>query len=887
MVGLSSDIEDAIEDSLSGMLLDVDMLKVDDVKLATLVKSRIDSFTAIKLLLVTWQNSPNAPSHEKLKSYIIELVQVGEMSVEVLRQALKKKIDFATLEPEKYGSAISSKPIILKAISEIDAGNKELKLQIEVDKFDLGERDFKRGFPEKYANQEFYPLKNYYKEWYDEETQSIMICPKGTKGEVIVLDGLKIMLPKKPRNTDIMFHRKPKLEQYWIRPEIPKGLTPDTEEAFTDYILEEFRRRREGLWFMNNGEAVYITPAHYMGLMWNEMLETGGYKEFRMAQANMYYFAKACLVDPRSVGMFFTKGRRTGFTELAIDHIVDLSTCTRNAKCGITSKSEKDAISVFLKYQHCVLNLPFFFIPVVKGKIDDVKKMVFGKPSDNTKANKKLKETTTKDYLNTTVDFRATATLAYDSNKLTMYLSDESAKWERPNNIEDHWANVKPTMVQGGRIVGKTFMGSTLNPKDKGGSQFQTLEQGSNVLKRTNNDRTVTGLYSYFLPAHFNMENYTDRYGVCHTTLAEGEFFYNAQGIKTTIGSLQYLLNEFQGAKILGDKYYWNARRLDPITKQDAFRDEAVDSSFDQQKINDQLDYNYDYDIKKQLVRGNFSWENGIKDTRVIWTPMERGRFLLSWIPNEIDFKSNQFEMRRNIFGGSSFHPLNDDIGCLGADNYDMNSTNESILENTENGLEHSGGSRGALSGVTGTTMQNVPSNYFFLEYLTRPEEAEIFYEDALMACVFYGMPILIENNKPRMLHHFKNRGYRGFSLTRFDKHISKISPEEKLLGGIPSASQDVITSHATVIESYILKYVGKYTQSQSTIAIREEGQIGSMPFDRTLKDWSKFNISKREKFDITIASGYALMGLKRKSYAPKEKENKTIVIKLQRFTYN
>lgn len=887
MVGLSSDIEDAIEDSLSGMLLDVDMLKVDDVKLATLVKSRIDSFTAIKLLLVTWQNSPNAPSHEKLKSYIIELVQVGEMSVEVLRQALKKKIDFATLEPEKYGSAISSKPIILKAISEIDAGNKELKLQIEVDKFDLGERDFKRGFPEKYANQEFYPLKNYYKEWFEEETQSVMICPKGTKGEVIVLDGLKIMLPKKPRNTDILFHRKPKAEQYWIRPEMPKGLTPDTEEAFTDYILEEFRRRREGLWFMNNGEAVYLTPAHYMGLMWNEMLETGGYKEFRMAQANMYYFAKACLVDPRSVGMFFTKGRRTGFTELAIDHIVDLSTSTRNAKCGITSKSEKDAISVFLKYQHCVLNLPFFFIPVVKGKIDDVKKMVFGKPSDNTKANKKLKETSTKDYLNTTVDFRATATLAYDSNKLTMYLSDESAKWERPNNIEDHWANVKPTMVQGGRIVGKTFMGSTLNPKDKGGSQFQTLEQGSNVLKRTNNDRTVTGLYSYFLPAHFNMENYTDRYGVCHTTLAEGEFFYNAQGIKTTIGSLQYLLNEFQGAKLLGDKYYWNARRLDPITKQDAFRDEAVDSSFDQQKINDQLDYNYDYDIKKQLVRGNFSWENGIQDSKVEWNPMPNGRFLLAWIPNGIDFKRNQFEMRRNTFGGSSFHPMNDDIGCLGADNYDMNATNESVLENTENGLEHSGGSRGAISGVTGTTMQNAPSNFFFLEYITRPEEAEIFYEDALMACVFYGMPIVIENNKQGMLRHFKNRGYRGFSLTRFDKHISKITNDEKLYGGMPSASQDVITSHATSIESYILKYVGKYSQGQANVAVREEGQIGSMPFDRTLKDWSKFNVSKREKFDITIATGYALMGLNRKSYAPKEKQNTPIVMKLQRFTYN
>lgn len=887
MQGLSEDIEIAIQDSLEGLLIDVDLLKVDDEKLSKLVSSRIDSFTSIKKMLLSWQNSPNAPSHEKLKTYIIELLEAGETSVKVLRQALRAKIDFEKLDFEKFGTAISGKAIILKAISDIDAGNKELQMQIEADKFDLNEREFKRGYPEKYANQEFYPLKNYHNEWFDEETQSVMICPKGTKGEVIELDGLKIMLPKKPKNTEILFHRKAKEDQYWRRQEVPNGLTPETQEAFHDYIVEEYRRRREGVWFMNNGIAVYITPAHYMGLQWNEMLETGGYKEFRMAQANMYYFAKACLVDPRSVGMFFTKGRRTGFTEMALDHLIDGSTCTKNAKYGITSKTENDAISVFLKYSHCIQNLPFFFVPVVKGKIDDVKKMVFGKPSDNTKASKLSKDTSTKDYLNTIVDFRATATLAYDSNKLTMYLSDESAKWEKPNNIEDHWANVKPTMVQGGRVVGKTFMGSTLNPKDKGGSQFETLEKGSNVLKRNDNDRTITGLYSYFLPAHKNMEDYTDKYGVCHITVPEGESFINASGVKQKIGSLQYLENEFKSAKLLGDKFYWNARRLDPITKQDAFRDEAVDSAFDQQKINDQLDYNSDYDIKKTLVRGNFSWENGIKDTRVIWTPTERGRFLIAWLPNEIDFKSNQFEMRRNTWGGMSYHPLNDDIGCLGADNYDMNATNDSVLENTENGLEHSGGSRGALSGVTGTTMKNVPSNFFFLEYLTRPEEAEIFYEDALMACVFYGMPILIENNKPRMLHHFKNRGYRGFSLTRFDKATNRLSNDEKLLGGIPSSSQDVITSHATGIESYILKYVGKYNQGQSGVAIREEGEIGSMPFDRTLKDWGKFNISKREKFDITIASGYALMGLNRKSYAPKEQEKKPVVIKLHRYTYN
>ena len=154
MIGLSEDIELAIQDSLEGLLLDVDILTVDDEKLSKLVKSRIDSFTAIKQLLLTWQNSPNAPSHEKLKTYIIELVEVGETSVKVLRQALRKKIDFDELDAERFGTAIASKPIILKAISDIDAGNKELQMQIEVDKFDLNEREFKRGYPEKYANQE-------------------------------------------------------------------------------------------------------------------------------------------------------------------------------------------------------------------------------------------------------------------------------------------------------------------------------------------------------------------------------------------------------------------------------------------------------------------------------------------------------------------------------------------------------------------------------------------------------------------------------------------------------------------------------------------------------------------------------------------------------------
>ena len=167
--------------------------------------------------------------------------------------------------------------------------------------------------------------------------------------------------------------------------------------------------------------------------------------------------------------------------------------------------------------------------------------------------------------------------------------------------------------------------------------------------------------------------------------------------------------------------------------------------------------------------------------------------------------------------------------------------------------------------------MDDAPTNEFFLQYIARPQTAEIFFEEVLMACIFYGMPILVENNKPRLLYHFKNRGYRGFSINRPDKHISKLSRTEKELGGIPNSSEDVKQAHATAIESYIEKYVGIDMES----TYRESDEMGSMYFTRTLEDWAKFNINNRTKFDATISSGLAIMACQKHIYTPQKTESK------------
>jgi hypothetical protein len=167
--------------------------------------------------------------------------------------------------------------------------------------------------------------------------------------------------------------------------------------------------------------------------------------------------------------------------------------------------------------------------------------------------------------------------------------------------------------------------------------------------------------------------------------------------------------------------------------------------------------------------------------------------------------------------------------------------------------------------------MDDAPINEFFLEYIARPQTAEIFFEEVLMACVFYGMPILIENNKPRLLYHFKNRGYRGFCMNRPDKHFSKLSKTEKELGGIPNSSEDVKQAHASAIESYIEKHVGFDLEAK----YRDPEEIGTMPFIRTLEDWARFDINDRTKFDACISSGLAIMANQKHLYVPEKKESK------------
>ena len=690
---------------------------------------------------------------------------------------------------------------------------------------------------------------NRYKKWeygYNDDHDMIIISKTGQIGDVYEIQNLKIALPK--QNNVHKFEN-----DKWTRFDYPKVLNriktvfdwreypDDFKEQWYDYIDVEFRRREEGFWYINKGKSIFLTGTHYMYLQWSKI--DVGQPDFRESNRLFFIFWEACRADYRSYGMCYLKNRRSGFSFMASGETVNMATMSTDARFGVLSKSGADAKKMFTdKIVPISVNYPFFFKPIQDGMDRPKTELAYRVPASKFTRRSIVSTDKPEDLagLDTTIDWKNTGDNAYDGEKLRLLVHDESGKWERPNDIQNNWRVTKTTLRLGSRIIGKCMMGSTSNALDKGGRNFKKLYDDSDVTKRNANGQTRSGLYSLFIPMEWNYEGYIDSYGypVFNTPSKK---VYGPHGTPIKIGVIEYWDNEVEGLKEDSDGLNEFYRQF-PRTTKHAFRDESKMSLFNLSKIYEQIDYNEDLKQQRVVTQGSFQWENGIKDTKVIFAPNKDGRFIISWVP--------PLNLQNRVINKNGIkYPGNEHMGAFGCDSYDISGTVDGK------------GSNGSLHGLTKFSMEEAPADHFFLEYIARPQTAEIFFEDVLMACIFYGMPILAENNKPRLLYHFKRRGYRGYSMNRPDKTYMKLSVTEREIGGIPNSSEDIKQAHAAAIESYIETRVGFLGD-----------MYGDMYFQRTLEDWAVFDINSRTKHDATISSGLAIMACNKNRYAPVNK---------------
>ncbi len=195
---------------------------------------------------------------------------------------------------------------------------------------------------------------------------------KGGSHEIVgnTQDGeYKCYIPKKPSNSEILFHNLPKHHQFWKRSHLPDYWEERYEEEahirkeekdlfeagkilkvkHVDPVLEKSRRqfwekRRKGLFFFNNGKPTYITGDHYFYLQWchYDHKENDGYPLFYEFSRKVFYFRSYCAEDPLCAGYMVIGPRGTGKTNEELACIVNNVTSNHSQNATIQSKSEDD-----------------------------------------------------------------------------------------------------------------------------------------------------------------------------------------------------------------------------------------------------------------------------------------------------------------------------------------------------------------------------------------------------------------------------------------------------------------------------------------------------------------------------------------------------------------
>lgn len=693
-------------------------------------------------------------------------------------------------------------------------------------------------------------MRNKAKQWkygYDESIDTVIISKDGTLGEVYVVNGLKIGFPQCPDHKEIINWNKTTVNQKWQREKLPEGLDEETmyDEEYRSFIENQFYRREHGVWIYLNGQPVFMPGTYWFFLSWYK--EEDDYPALRIIQNELMIFWEACKADERCYGIIYLKNRRFGWSALCNNEKLEIGTRTENKLLGMISKKGNDAKKLFKRLVTAFKRLPAFFKPEVDGQTTPKTELVFSEPSKKRKTGEKITEG---EGLETTITWANTEGNAFDGDKMFRISGDETGKWPKDVPFSQWWGVAKTCLRLGARIVGKAMIGSTVNAMKKGGAEFKKVWDLSDVLDRNQNGQTKSGLYRLFIDAAFCIEGFFDQYGFSIVEDPEKPVV-NELGEFKSIGAATFLKNELESLKDDPEAYNEQVRQF-PRTERDAFRDEATDCSFNLVKILEQMDHN-DNDLDdNEVERGNFTWKDGIQDTEVIWRPDPvNGRF---WIARgchpPIEFRNKK--EKKMINGVLAWAPLAAHLGSIGVDPYNRSKTVDGR------------GSQGAIHINTKTQTSHLPNEAYILEYIDRPKTVDLFYEDLIMCAHYYSMPFLMELSNEKMLKDNKDRGYRHFSLNNPMKTWNELSPTEKEFGGAPPQDSKIGEQQFYAIEAYIEDYIGvARDESKRTI-----GEMGYMPFSRTLEQWKDVDPQARTKFDAYISSSLARLANQRRVIA-------------------
>lgn len=655
-----------------------------------------------------------------------------------------------------------------------------------------------------------------------------------TKGSTHMnIQGLDVYIPKKPAKRLIDGHDLRKKDQKFKRTELPKDWAERREDEdyeiesrgdpdYRDPYLEAFRsqewnRRIDGYWFYNNGTPTYITGTHYMYVNWWKC--DFGYPDYRDPDRLNYYFVQGTIGDPCCMGINEITLRRDGKTARSGLHNYEYTSRTKNSYAGIQSKTSPDAKKVF--EDSIILpwkNLPDFFRPVYDYNSTQKSELRFFKPS--TKGKKAKRKRVEGEDLQSYITYKSSEKFSYDGSKLHRMIMDEVGKTKKTEvDVWERHQIVMPCFEQDGEIIGKMYCTTTVEDMQDVGDGFEKLTNASNINEKSENGRTKSGLYTYFKPAYMGRKH--DEYGFPLIEENKKYFLAEREARKDDPRALSSFI------------------RKNPFTIEEAFMIDGDACVFNAMVLNDR--YTELNSRTNVTIQGDLVWVDGIEDGRVEFVANTvSGKFLLSYIFDSDDESNKTAERFRN--GEKIFLPLNDEKFAIATDPVDHGAT-----------VDGSRSSNAAAYGFRKYDMlldspdkmkfgkTNWVTNTFCFEYVNRPSEPTIYYEDMIRACTYYGCQILVENNKRGIITHFYNRGYKNFIMNRPRETFTNMNSDAQDTPGAPS-TKPMIQQYTAKLQTYVEKF----------------GH--SIPFVRLIKSLLKFDPNKPTKFDEAVAAGFCLI---------------------------
>lgn len=599
------------------------------------------------------------------------------------------------------------------------------------------------------------------------------------------------------------------------------------------FAFEEDRKCTEGIWFMNNGVATYITGDHYHYLNWFKL--DGIYADFRDRDKRWFYHWYLCDNDTDCLGQDYGKLRRDGYSFRVMSVIYNRARKTFDSKYGIMSKAVIDSNEMFNKGINAFNNYPSFFKPQVYTAEDPKDKIIFKTPQQRItyKTRTSKKEVS----LNTEIQSFAPNENAMDGSKRKIIGGDEVGKFKKEISVEK-WFNVaKRCCVLGSLITGKILFGSTVNESESGGAGFEAIWNNSDHTKKTKNNRTVSGLWRYFVDAADGQEGFVDEYGMSVVETPEIPVM-GINGILIHVGAAEYIANELEGLKKAGDMVgYYEFKRQFPREESDMFISPSNERTcWDIDKIHQQIEHNAIVSIDRTIIHGYFEWANGVRDCGIVnWCPVESDNVLAKhkfvWLPEVND--RNKF----TIINGKKA-PANSHVGLFTLDPY--------AAVNTVDGRQSKAASHGYKK--FDYTQPKHLSEAFIGQYWNRLRDPLLVYEDCIMQSVFFGWPLIPERNIKNCNDYFRNRDYHNYLLqaafmTEEEFNLNRDKIQDAGLANTGGKTQQQLVEY---LASYIANHVGVNEKT---------GEMGYMPFDDTLKDWLAFDILKWTPYDLTVSS--------------------------------